>query len=95
MQVFLAFRPLIAMALASAAGASLAATPVFFGPSAYRSASDIPVGFYAGGTPTLLETLEDGSLDASLAGTGGVLLPSHSLRDSVDADDGSIDLSLS
>lgn len=88
-----ALRPLVATALAAATGASLAATPVFFGPSAYLSAGDIPAGFYAGGAPALLETLEDRSLDASLQVSGGALLDAGfaGFRDAVDADDGVID----
>jgi hypothetical protein len=85
---------LLASALALvAAPAAQAATPVFFGPTAYLSAADVPAGFYAGGVPALLETLEDGSLHASLAGSGGVLLDVGygGARDAVDADDGVID----
>lgn len=93
MHLLTALRPLVATALAAAAGASLAATPVFFGPSAYLSAADIPAGFYAGGAPSLLETLEDRSLDASLQVIGGGLLDAGfaGARDAVDADDGVID----
>ncbi|MEO3690710.1 PEP-CTERM sorting domain-containing protein [Roseateles paludis] len=71
---------------------SLAATPTFFGPLAYTSSADIPAGFYAAG-PTLLETLEDGALDSRLAASHGVLLSDGFIgaRDSVDADDGSLD----
>ncbi|MCX2864048.1 PEP-CTERM sorting domain-containing protein [Paucibacter sp. PLA-PC-4] len=81
------------LALLAAATGSLAAEPVFFGPTAYLSAADIPVGFYAGGSPNLLDTLEDGSLHASLAGSDGSVLTGRgpSGVDSVDADDGAID----
>lgn len=84
---------LAAITLASAASASIAA-PVFYGPSAYLSSADIPVGFYAGASPTFLDTLEDGTLNGGLsANTGSVISPAQwgSLVDSVDADDGNID----
>jgi len=82
-----------ALTLVSAAGNSLAADPIFFGPTAYLSATDIPAGFYQGGSPLLLDNLEDGSLDASLAGTGGSVISASfgGIRDSVDSDDGVID----
>jgi MYXO-CTERM domain-containing protein len=81
------------LALLAATTGSLAAEPVFFGPSAYLSAADIPVGFYAGGSPSLLDSLEDGSLHASLAGSDGSVLTGRGPGgvDSVDADDGVID----
>ena len=89
---------LIPAALAAAALASpaaQAADAVFFNPpTAYLSSADIPAGFYAGGLPTLLETLEAGSLDATLsASRGGLIGPGafNGARDSVDADDGLID----
>lgn len=91
-------RALLGTALAAAGATTWAATsvptPVFFGPSAYLSAADIPVGFYGSGGPTLLDNLEDGSLDASLLGSGGGAVLSAGFggaRDSVDADDGLID----
>lgn len=75
--------------------AAQAADAVFFDPpAAYLSSADIPAGFYAGGLPTLLETLEDGSLDATLsANRGGLIGPGefNGARDSVDGDDGLID----
>lgn len=74
--------------------AATAATPVFVNPNtAYLSSADIPAGFYARGTPTLLDTLEDGALDASLSGSGGSVLSAAfaGIRDSVDADDSAID----
>ncbi|MEK8053196.1 PEP-CTERM sorting domain-containing protein [Ideonella sp. DXS22W] len=85
---------LLTAALAMAAATSAqAAAPVFFGPTAYLSAADVPAGFYAGGVATLLETLEDRSLDASLAASRGLLLDVGfaGARDAVDADDGVID----
>lgn len=83
----------VATLLFAAAIPALAGPVLFFGPTPYLSAADIPVGFYAGNSPTLLETLEDGSLDASLLGTGGggVRSTGSALSDSVDADDGLID----
>ena len=33
----------------------VSAAPIFFGPTPYLSAGDIPAGFYAGGVPTALE----------------------------------------
>lgn len=93
----MSIRPFLTTTLALASLGStvaLAATPVFFTPTtAYLSSADIPVGFYAGGLPTLLDTLEDGALDISLAGTGGAVLDVgfSGARDSVDADDGVID----
>ncbi|MCE4553644.1 PEP-CTERM sorting domain-containing protein [Roseateles cellulosilyticus] len=89
--------PSLGLLTAAALAASLpahAATPVFFTPAMpYLSSADIPAGFYVGGAPTLLDTLEDGALDASLTGTNGVLLDVGfaGARDSVDADDGVID----
>lgn len=83
-----------AVALAAIAGTANAATPVFINPTTpYLSTADIPVGFYVGGAPTLLDTLEDRSLDARLSGSGGALLDVGfaGARDSVDADDGLID----
>ncbi|MDT8999401.1 PEP-CTERM sorting domain-containing protein [Paucibacter sp. APW11] len=81
------------LTLLSAATGSQAADPIFFGPSAYLSAADIPVNFYLGGSPTVLETLEDGALDSTLGGDFGELLSSGfaGARDSVDVDDGLID----
>ena len=88
-----ALHALASLTLLTAATGSQAADPIFFGPSAYLSAADIPVGFYLGGSPILLETLEDGVLDSSLTGSFGELLSSGfaGARDSVDADDGEVD----
>jgi hypothetical protein len=64
---------------------------IFFGPTPYLSAADIPVGFYEGGLPTGLEDFEDGLLGFGItASTGGPIGPG-TLVDSVDADDGAID----
>lgn len=83
----------IAAALGVASVPTVAGPVLFFGPTAYLSAADIPVGFYAGNSPTLLETLEDGRLDASLVASGGGAVRSDisRLSDSVDADDGLVD----
>ena len=69
------------------------ATSVFFGPTPYLSAADIPAGFYAGGTPTFLEDFEDGTLDGGITASAGAVIPPGFLGaiDSVDGDDGAID----
>ena len=94
----MSIRPFLATTLALTSlgsTAAIAATPVFFTPTtAYLSSADIPVGFYASGLPTLLETLEDGSLDATLSANRGSLIGPgefNGTRDSVDGDDGTID----
>jgi hypothetical protein len=83
------------LAAAVASTAAQADTPIFVTPTtAYLSSADIPAGFYAGGLPTLLETLEDGSLDATLSASRGSLIGPGAFngsRDSVDGDDGLID----
>lgn len=66
-------------------------TATFWGPTAYFSANDIPVGFYLGNTPDLLDNLEDGSLDASISANTGSVYGPTGIADSVDADDGNID----
>ena len=66
-------------------------TAVFWGPTPYLSSNDIPAGFYLGGSPTLLDNLEDGSLDASISASNGSVYGPTGIADSVDADDGSID----
>ncbi len=72
--------------------APVSASTVFFGPTPYLSSSDIPAGFYAGGTPLVLEDFEDDSLDFGItASIGTVIGPEFGLTDSVDADDGNID----
>lgn len=52
----------MALALAGACACTLAApayaAAVFFGPTAYHSTADIPVGFYASGSPTYLANME-------------------------------------
>ena len=88
--------PLTALVIAALNLPAVAAVPVFFfSPTTpYLSLANIPLDFYDGGSPTLLETLEDGSLDGSLTGSGGrsVIINTFSGgRDSVDADDGGID----
>lgn len=63
------------------------------GDSAYLSAADVPAGFFAGGVPAFLDTLEDGSLDGGLTTDASVIIGGAfaGIRDSVDADDGRID----
>ena len=73
---------------------SVYATPVFYGPTEYFSAADIPTGFYIGDTPTFLEDFEDGNLGGGITASAGAyiippLYPDY--IDSVDGDDGSID----
>lgn len=82
--------------LAGYSSAQAAVTPsaIFWGPTVYLSASDIPTGFYLGGSPILLDDLEDNSLDSSLTASAGSIIDASiwgTLVDSVDADDGSID----
>ncbi|MGE0860965.1 MAG: hypothetical protein AB7I01_08990 [Gammaproteobacteria bacterium] len=94
-----AIRKISAAALVAAAcGAGVqpasAAATFFFSDTPYLSEADIPHQFYFGDAPVLLDTLEDGSLDASLsASAGSVIGPGQfdGLRDSVDGDDGDID----
>lgn len=84
-----------AFALATLAfGPAEAAATFFFSNSTYSSPGDIPLGFYSGGAPTVLDDLEDGVLDASLsASAGSIVGPGQfdGLRDSVDVDDGALD----
>ncbi len=83
---------LVAATALAAAGAQ--AATLFWEPSPYLSSAQIPIGFYAGGAPTFLDTLEDGSLGGQLtASIGSVIGPGQfdGARDSVDADDGVID----
>lgn len=89
----IAFPALLAAALS--AGAAQADTANFyFHDSSYRSTADIPTGFYAGGAWTFLEDFEDGSLGGSLTISAGSVIGPGSFngsRDSVDADDGTLD----
>ena len=65
----------VGTALLAAALPCAAATPVFVTPdTAYLSSADVPPGFYAGGAPSVLETLESGTLDGTLSASHGVLL---------------------
>lgn len=70
--------------------AAQAATAVFTGPTPYTSSANIPTDFYAGNTPTFLETFEDGNLGGSVTANHGAVYGPASNADSVDADDGSI-----
>lgn len=86
----LASATLVAPMLASAD----TATFYFDQNTVYRSTANIPIGFYAGGSPTFLENFEDGSLDGQLSGSGGSIIGPGQFggsRDGVDADDGVID----
>ncbi|CAM8671801.1 PEP-CTERM protein-sorting domain [Comamonadaceae bacterium] len=76
---------------------AMAAAPAnqgtFFGPTPYLSTADVPAGFYSLAGATVLDTLEDGSLDSTLVGSGGGSILSNGFggaRDSVDSDDGVI-----
>lgn len=62
----------------------------FFEDTPYLSSADIPAGLYAGGSPTVLEDFEDGTLDFGITVSGGRAIPPGRV-DSVDADDGLID----
>jgi hypothetical protein len=89
-RMFLAAIAILVMA-SCAATAFAQSEPVFFTPTPYLSADDIPADFYAGGAPDVLEDFEDGSLDPSMyAHPGGIRGPGTHC-DSVDADDGEID----
>lgn len=70
---------------------AMSSTAIFWGPTPYLFSSDIPVGFYLGGNPLLLDNLEDGSLDASISASNGSVYGPTGIADSVDADDGDID----
>jgi hypothetical protein len=72
------------------------AAAVFWGPSPYLSAADIPTGFYAGGAPVAIEDFEDDSLDFGISASAGSIIDADDRFplndvDSVDADDGLID----
>ena len=69
---------------------AMSSTGIFWGPTPYLSSNDIPVGFYQGNNPQLLDNLEDGSLDASISASDGAVYGPTGIADSVDADDGSI-----
>lgn len=70
---------------------AMSSTAIFWGPTPYLSSGDIPVGFYLGGNPLLLDNLEDGSLDASISASDGSVYGPTGIADSVDADDSDID----
>ena len=81
----------ISLAQWGVATGSVQAGPVFFGPTPYLSAADIPAGFYLGGAPDGLEDFEDASLDFGIAASVGAPFGPGDIADSVDADDGTID----
>ena len=85
----------VAIVLSALVTSSVSAAPIYFGPTPYLSAGDIPAGFYAGGVPTALETFEDGTLDFGItASPGSLVIPPSCCPaeiDSVDGDDGVID----
>lgn len=83
----------VAALLLSAAAPTRAAT-FFFNNSPYLSSANVPIGFYDGNVPAFLDDLEDGNLGGLVSGSlGSVIGPGtfDTIRDSVDADDGSID----
>jgi hypothetical protein len=74
----------------------LVAGVTLFGPTPYLSRLDIPVGFYASGSPTYLADMETESLSGGLSSPGlrGGCLPASTngcSAISVDEDDGAID----
>jgi hypothetical protein len=83
---------LFAVALVSAAVPRAEAAVVWFANTAYLSQANIPVGFYASGSPTFLEDFEDGTLDGGITANRGQIVaqPGVPNPDSVDGDDGSI-----
>lgn len=80
---------LLAAVMALVASAHIASAATFFGPTAYRSAADVPTGFHMG--PVVLEDFEDGALDSSISTSTGEPRGNPLDSDSVDADDGAID----
>ncbi len=70
---------------------SAGAAPIFFGATPYYSAADIPAGFYADGSPTALETFEDGVLNFGMTASQGWIIGASVQTDSVDMDDGVLD----
>jgi hypothetical protein len=65
------------------------AQATFFGPTPYLQQSDTPTSFITG--PMNLEDMEDGMLNTQITASGGTILSSSSLTDSVDIDDGVLD----
>lgn len=88
----LATATFLGLAACGLAPAAAPAPALFFAPTTpYLSGADIPAGFYAGGQPSFLDTLEVASLGGGL--TSPALYSKSSANSagfSVDADDGSI-----
>lgn len=82
--------PMILVLAFLAVRATASGGAVFFGPTSYRSAADVPAGFYAGGSAVFLEDFEDLSLDGGIIASSGNPAAGF-FADSVDADDGAID----
>ena len=80
----------LALMLPLAVASPAAGATFFFEDTSYLSSADIPAGLYAGGSPTVLEDFEDGTLDFGITVSGGRAIPPGRV-DSVDADDGLID----
>ncbi len=80
----------LALLLPLAVASPAEAVTFFFEDTPYLSSADLPAGLYAGGSPTVLEDFEDGTLDFGITVSGGRAIPPGRV-DSVDADDGLID----
>jgi len=82
-RVFLA---LTVIFLLNSGSSSVFAIPIFFGPiTPCLSAADIPAGFYAGGSPALLEDFEDFPLDGGITASAGFGTESAGNVDAFDA----------
>lgn len=84
----------LAAALVCGVASSASAAVFWFSNTPYLSQADIPAGFYAGGSPTVLEDFEDGALDSTITATAAswAITPSgNAFTDSVDGDDGNLD----
>ena len=86
------FSPTCALFLTTLVVGSAQGAAVFFGPTPYFSAADIPAGLYTGGGPVALEDFEDGSLDFGITvSAGAFIFGPDPFADSVDLDDGFLD----
>ena len=86
----------LAVAIVLLVGFGAQGSVQLFGPTPYFSQADIPVGLYAGGSPTFLEDFEDSSLGGGITASNGGVIPPYSggeepYIDSVDGDDGVLD----
>jgi len=86
------FSPVCALLLTALGVGSAQGAAVFFGPTPYLSAADIPAGLYTGGGPAALEDFEDGTLDFGITvSAGAFVFGPDPHADSVDLDDGTLD----